>query len=121
MERARFITYQGKRILLVDLSGMQELEQVAAEAERVSGLIRGEPAGSLLVLVDLTGVPYSLRAVRVLGEIAAGNSPHVRARAVVGLAERVRPTVRAVEMYTGSPAEAFEDLETALEWLARQP
>lgn len=121
MERARFITYQGKRILLVDLSGIQELEQAAAEAERASRLIRAEPSDSLLVLVDLTGVPYSLRAVRVLGEVAAANSPHVRARAVVGLSEMVRPTVRVIEMYTGRPAEAFQDLETAMEWLARQP
>lgn len=120
MERARLVTYQGKRILLVDLSGIEEPSRLAREAERASRVVREEPPDSGLVLVDVTGVPYSLRAVRLLGEIAASNTPHVRARAVVGLAEMVRPVVLVIARYTGRPVEAFEDLEPAMAWLAEQ-
>ena len=118
MERARFITYDGKRILLVDFRGIETLEGLASTAERVSRLIRDEPGDSVLVAVDVSGVPYSLRAVRLLGEIAAENKPYVRARAVIGLSHLARPIVRAVAQYTGRPVEAFDDLESAMAWLA---
>lgn len=120
MERVRFITYQGVRILHLDLSGIEDLAELVREAERASRLIRGEPPGSVLVLVDLTGVPYSLRAVRALGEIAAENVAYVKARAVVGLRTLVRPTVLAVAQYTRKPVEAFDHLEPAMEWLAER-
>lgn len=120
MERARFITYQGVRILLADLSGIGELAELAREGERISRIIREEPASSLLLLIDLTGTPYNLRLVRTLGEMAHSNSGHVRARAVVGLPQMARLSVLAIGQYTRRPAEAFPDLETAMEWLVRQ-
>lgn len=120
MERARFVTYGGVRILLVDLSGIEETARLAREAERVSRLIREQPRDSVLVLADLTGVPYSLRAVRLLGEVAAANAPHVRARAVVGLSDVMRPVVRMFAHFTGRPVEAFDDVESAMAWLAGQ-
>jgi len=119
MERARFVTYQGKRLLLLDLSGIRETDRLAREAVRASRLVHESPDGPVGVLVDVTDVPYSPRSVRLLGEIAAG-SPHVVARAVVGLTTRVRPVVRAIAQYTGRPVEAFDDLESAMAWLAEQ-
>lgn len=121
MERARFVTYQGKRLLLLDLSGIRETERLAREATRASRLIRESAGEPVRVLVDVTDVPYSLRSVRLLGEIAASNSPHVHARAVVGLSGRARPVVRVIAQYTGRPVEAFDDLESAMAWLAEQP
>ncbi|MBV9773431.1 MAG: hypothetical protein JO040_05750 [Gemmatimonadetes bacterium] len=120
MERTRFITHRDTRILVVDFSGIEELDELAREGERVSLVIRAEPPDSLRLLIDFTGVPYNLRVVRVLAEIAEGNADHVRARAMVGIPQTALPSVRAVSEYTRRPAEAFADRDAALEWLVLQ-
>ena len=92
-------------------------------ADHYVGVMKGVVLGvdARIRVVDLTGVPFSLRIVRLLGEAAAANGDFVKARAVVGLPDAARPTVGAVADFSGRPLEVFPDTETALEWLSEQP
>ena len=121
MESARYVIHNGQRILYVDYSGIRTVEELESAARDASTLVKEEPPHSVLALLDLTGVPFSLRIVRLLGEAAAANVDFVKARAVVGLPDAARPTVGAVADFSGRPLEVFPDTETALEWLSEQP
>jgi hypothetical protein len=120
MERVSFVTHHGARILRVDYSGMGDIQELLRVADQVTRLIRKQPPESLLVLVDLSGTRYSLRLVRNLGDLAVANAPFVKARALVGLPELVRPVVREVARASGRPLELFEQGEAALDWLAER-
>ena len=120
MERARYVTHKGRRILFVDYSGIRTVEELESAAREATSIVQAEPAHSVLALLDLTGVPFGLRIVRMLGEAAAANVDLVRGRAVVGLPEAARPAGGAVPNFSGRPLEIFDDRGAALEWLADQ-
>jgi hypothetical protein len=79
-----------------------------------------EPPGSVLALTDVRDIPYVLRWVRRLGEIAISNAPRVRARALVGLPAAARPAMSQLAVLSGSTMQAFEDIAPAMDWLAQQ-
>ncbi len=58
MDRVRFITHQGKRVLLVDLTncGANDVMKVMAEVQRI---VTVQPRESTLTLGDLTGAQFS--------------------------------------------------------------
>ena len=120
MERIRYFEHQGVRLLLADLSGLEETEALRRELQRAHEIVRREPPESLRVLVNLTGIPYTLGSVAVLREYALRNRPYVRARAVVGLPEVARLSFRAVAHVSGRKMETFDDVATASDWLVGQ-
>jgi hypothetical protein len=120
MDRARYVSHKGRRILYVDYSGIRTVEELESAARMATNLVQAEPPDSVLALLDLSGVPFGLRIVRMLGEAAAANVDFVKARAVVGLPDAAKPTVGAVADFSGRPLEVFDDPGEALEWLAEQ-
>jgi hypothetical protein len=120
MNRVEFISHRGLRILQIDygsLSAGPELQQAIDEA---STAIRSEPPASVLALIVLTGLRYSLRAMRMLSERGAENAPFIRARAVIGLPPVAIPVLQEVGPFTDRPIRAFESREEALDWLVEQ-
>lgn len=120
MERVRFVEHRGVRILLADFSGLQGPEALHRELERARKLVQQQPPESLLILVNLEGVPYTLESVGLLRKFALLNRPYVKARAVIGLAEVARLSFRAVAYVSGRKMEAFDDEEVARSWLISQ-
>lgn len=122
MARITEIAHPDRKILLIDFSGLKtlpELEEVALEGSRAMERLNGE--AGLLILVDMTGVPYTLRTFRRLSEIAAGNAPHVHARALVGLGPGYQQLVETFGEFSDREVAAFDDRQSALDWLTRLP
>lgn len=117
--RIRFIEHQGVRILVSDLSGLDGAA-LREELERASEFIQREPFDSLLVLVSVRGIPYSLENVALLRNAVMRNRPYVRARAVIGLPEIARFSFRTIAHASRRKMEAFESTEAALGWLSDQ-
>ena len=120
MERARYVSHNGRRILYVDYSGISTVEELERAASEATSMVQAEPPHSVLALLNLTGVPFGLRLLRMLGEAAAANVDFVKARAVVGLPDAAKHTVGAVADFSGRPLEVFDDPGEALEWLVEQ-
>src|SRR5437763_16817034 len=83
MDRVRFITHQGKRILLVDLTNCsaKDVMKVMAEVQRI---VTAQPRESTLTLGDLTGAQFSRDAITRMKEVAVFDRPYVRRAASVG-------------------------------------
>lgn len=119
MERARFVERNGISILLLDFTGLDG-EELRAEVDRASVMVRERARDSVLTLLLIGGVPYTLQNVKTLRDAAVQNSPFVRARAVVGLPEIAHLSFRAIAHLTGRKLESFEDAESAMRWLVEQ-
>jgi hypothetical protein len=120
MERVKFVEHQGVRILLSDLSGIRDGMELQRTIRLATELVQAQPMRSLLILVDLTGVEYSLEAFAIVQQAVATNRPYVRARAVVGLPGAAAIPFSVVAKLSGSPMASFEDQEAAKDWLVRQ-
>lgn len=117
MDRVRFVDHEGVRILHADYSGIRTTEELRAVVERATEMIRVEPPRSVLVLVNLSGVPYNLDNLAVLRDAVEANRPYVRARAVYGLPSIAQLSFGAMARLSGRRMERFRDAESAVTWL----
>ena len=119
MDRVRFITHKGKQVLLVDYSNCtrQTLLDILKERERVT---LAQPAGTVLLLVDLTGAQVSKDVVEEVKKVAVRERDRVKRTAVVG--EETQPKVFADSVRTFSVRDyrPFPTREAALEWLVQE-
>jgi hypothetical protein len=117
MERARIIEHRGTPILLSDLSGLHDTEELQ-RAVRIGGeLLQSQAPRPVLVLVDVTGLEYSVEAFAILQQSVATNRPYVSARAVVGLPAMASVPFEIVARISDSPMAKFADREAAMDWL----
>ena len=121
MDRVRFIVYRGTPILLSDLSGIRETPDLQRAVRLGGELLRAQPPRSVLVLVDVTGVEYSVESFAIVQQSVAENRPFVRARAVVGLPRVAAVPFQIVARLSDSPMAKFETREAAQEWLVSVP
>lgn len=121
MERVFFAEHEGRAILNVDYSRIDDPEELRGVARRALAIVQAQPERSVLVLADLTGVPHSMVTAAIMQQGVAESRPHVRARAVVGLAPEAAASFDVARRLFDSPMEGFADRQSAREWLLRQP
>jgi hypothetical protein len=119
MGSAKRLEAGGKKVVLIDISGadMEEMIRVFNEAK---GLIRSEPEGSVLTLTDATGAHPTPAITRHLKEFVRGNSPYVKAGAIVGVSALMKPIYVAVMTFANRKIPPFATREEALQWLLSQ-
>lgn len=118
MQAPRFIEQDGRRILYLDLahaSPGQKAEAMRSAAE----IIAGQPPGSVLLLLDVTGSGLNDAAEDAVREFGERTAAHVRARALVGANGLKRLLYARLQAARGGQA-LFDDLAEARAWLARQ-
>ena len=120
MERTRFIDHRGKRILLLDYSGIQNAEQAISTVEQSKRVVAQHPPHSLLVLTDVKDARYNTAVLQALKELAAHNGPYVKASAIVGMNGLHRIAYQAVLLFSRRKIRAFDTREQALDWLVEQ-
>src|ERR1017187_6887099 len=117
-DRVRFITHQGKSILLVDLSNSS-----AAEVEKIlralPDVVTTRPRSSVLGLTDFTGASFNGEALRVLKETAAFDKPFVKKSAFVGIENLPQGFSENVSSFSRREFPAFKTRDQALAWLAK--
>jgi len=117
MDRVYFADRRGTQILHVDYSGLVDPEPLRGVVRQASAVVRTHGPKSLLVLVNLAGVPHSLVTAAIMQEGIAESRPHVRARAVIGLSADAASSFDVAVKLFGSPMARFDDAETATDWL----
>ncbi len=117
-DRIRFITHQGKQILLVDLSNCSgaEVEKIVRE---VPELVTTRPLNSVLILSDFTGASFNEDALRAMKESAVFDKPYVRKSAWVGAENLPQVFSESMKSFSRREFPAFETRDEALAWLAK--
>ncbi len=117
MERIRFVQHKGKSVLIEDFSNLGPGEEFRSSLDAARKIIRSQPQGSVLALFDATGMKFNNEMVSEVKAFVKGNTPYIRAAAVVGVAGLLHVALTAISRFSGRPFNTFSDRRTAMEWL----
>jgi hypothetical protein len=117
-ERIRFITHEGKRILLVDLTHCpaHEVEQIA---RNVPNHVTAQPRGSVLLLADFTGASIDAEAIRAMKESAVFDKPYIKRSAWVGAEKIPEVLYENLKSFSRREFPMFKTCQDALSWLVK--
>ena len=118
IDRIRFITHQGKQILLVDLSKCSP-DNVDRIFRAVPDVVTTRPLGSVLILSDFMGASFDAEAIRVMQQTAVFNKPYVKKSAFVGTKSFPTGFFENLKHFSRRDFPAFETRDEALAWLAK--
>ena len=116
--RIRFVSHQGKKILLVDVSNCSaaELQEMAA---LVPDYVTSEPKGSVLLLADFTGAEFNHDAAMRLKESTVFDRPHLKRSAWVGVDSMPRVFYQNIKSFSRRELPTFKTREEAMDWLVK--
>ena len=116
MDRIRFVTHRGQRILLLDFTDSSP-EEVADLADRVPEVITREPQHSVLAVTDFTGAQFSRDAVEHMKVAAALDRPHVKRAAWIGADNLPKALYDAIRRFSARDFPIFSTREEALDYV----
>jgi hypothetical protein len=119
MDRVRFITHQGKQILLVDLTDCNA-EEVIELLTQVQRIVTTQPRNSVLTLCDLTGTQFSRAAVTRMKEVAVFDRPYVKRAAMVGAESLPEVFFAALRTFSRREFHRFKTRDEAMDCLVRE-
>jgi len=120
MERIVFTEHNGIQILIADFSNLQAGDELTAAMEKAKEMIRGQPPASVRVLADITNGHFNQAVVSAMKEFTSGNTPFIKADAVVGVEGLLQVGLTAISRVTGRNFKTFKDRASAMDWLAKQ-
>ena len=118
-DRTRFLTHQGKQILLVDLSNCSA-SQVHEIIGALPELVTTRPRNSILILSDFTKASFDEEALRVMKETAVFDKPFIKKTAWVGANYFPDEFAKNLKSFSRRDFPAFETREEALAWPVKE-
>jgi len=115
-EQIRFVTHNGTRVLLVDLSNCTPA-QIATLCRLVPAHISTEAPGSVLLLADFTGAKFDKNAVASLKQATVFVRPQLKRSAWVGVETLPKVYYENIKSFSQRDLPTFKSREEALEWL----
>lgn len=116
MDRIRFVTHQGQRILLLDFTGCTA-EEVAEISDHVPEIVTREPSGSVLVVADFAGAEFSRDAVERIKIATALDRPHIKRAAWVRTENLPKTLYDAIRSFSAREFPVFDSREEAMNYL----
>jgi hypothetical protein len=120
MERIQIINYQGKKILSIDFSNLQTVEEIAALMKEIKEYIHIQPPLSVYSLTNIEGMHFNNTIKDMFSEIAKSNKPFVRAGAIVGVTGLKQILFNGIMKLSGRDLKCFSAVEPAKNWLVMQ-
>ena len=120
-ERAGFVEHEGRRVILLDFSGITDTTEGLAAVEHARQFIaRLTPDGTNLTLTDVTRTRYDKQIVEAFKAFTAHNRPYVRAAAVVSDSTIHRAAIAMIGLFSKRRIHVCGSREEGLRWLASQ-
>lgn len=117
-EHIRFISHQGKQILLLDVSNCSSAE-VEKIFRAVPEFVTTRRRGSVLILSDFRGASIDQEAIRIMEETAIFDKPYVKKSAWTGAENFLRGLCENLGRFSRREFHVFQTREEALAWLAK--
>jgi hypothetical protein len=117
MDRVRFITHKGKKVLLVDYTDLSDEAELLKMIEQREFLVDSQPKNSVLMIINVSGAKFTKEVLTRVKEANVYDLPYVRRAALVGVEDRQKAAVEAVRMFAKTHRETFATLAEALDWI----
>jgi hypothetical protein len=116
-----FIEEQGKRVLLMDFSGLTDPTATLARIEEARLFVTQQPKRKeILTLVDVTRMRFDNEVLKAFQDLTRHDEPWERAVAVFGLRGVGLIAFRANNLVTGGRLHGFRERDEAIAWLLQQ-
>jgi hypothetical protein len=115
-DRIRFITYQHKQILLVDLASCSA-SQVEKIIRALPDVVTTQPRGSVLILSDFTGASFDEEAIRAMEAAAVFDKPFIKKTAWVGAESFPEAFSNRLKRFSRREFPVFKTHSEARDWL----
>jgi hypothetical protein len=114
--------HNGKRILCLDIAGLQskDKKEIRGYVESAKEIIRKQPAKSLLVITNVIKTGFDSEFAGIIKDYAQHNTPFVKASSVVGIEGWAKIILIAVKKLTGRDSHLANTMDEAKEWLVKQ-
>jgi hypothetical protein len=120
MPRTTFTEHRGKRIAKLNFAEITEEADALSAIEEAGVIIQSQPEKSLYSLTIVRGARFNSTVLAALKNLAAANTPFVRAGAVVGMGTLHKAAYLTVMYFSKRTISAFDTEPEALEWIAKQ-
>jgi hypothetical protein len=125
MSAYEWIVYKGKRILVMDFSGIDNSEAGIARARErmaiIEPVVEKEPPNSIYCLCDLTNGHVNSESTQMLKNFTKHNQPYMKMTAVIGVEGFQKVIFQGILMFTGRKNLILKNTkQEALDWLADQ-
>jgi hypothetical protein len=115
-ERLRFITHQGKKILLIDFSGCTTAQMMPL-LDDIEDAVAAGPKGSLLTLADFADAQINKAVATKIKEVLTRDRPYVKRSAWVHTEKLPKVFYEAFKTFSKREFPTFNTREEALDWL----
>jgi hypothetical protein len=117
----RFVEHKGRKVVLMDFSGLQSIEESLRHVEEARRFVAAQPkVKNLRVVVDVTDSAFDSSVIEALQRLADHDRPWVLVSATVGLSPIRTITNRLIAMKSHRRFGRFKDRGRALDWVAQQ-
>jgi hypothetical protein len=120
MRKPEIISYKGKNIIYIDLSGMKNQDEIMQLEKEASELIRQQPPKSALTLTNMDGMYFNNTLKSYFESLVKLNAPHVKSGAVIGMNGLISIMYNAFVSMTGRNIKSHKSKEEAMEYLVSQ-
>ncbi len=118
--RGAFVEYRGARMLVVDASGLKELDDFIAMIGRFEALITGEPRGSVRVVMQVKGLQFDRKSAAAIKGVFVRVQPWIKASCLVGVSGLQKVLLQVLNQVAKRERPLFDTVDQAKEWLATQ-
>jgi len=116
MERLRFLTHRGQRVLLLDFTNCTP-DEISAISDEAPAVVTNEPRGSVLVVADFSGAQFDREAVEHIKIATAFDRAHVKRAAWVLTENLPKALYDSVRQFSAREFPVLETREEALDYV----
>lgn len=120
MRKPEIINYNGHNIVYLDFSNMKIKDEIMKLEADGAKMIRSFPKASVLTLTNMENMFFNNEIRSYFSEIVKGNTPYVKASAVIGLTGLIGIMYNSFVAITGRNIKSFKTKEDALNYLIKQ-
>ena len=114
----RIISHRNISIVYIDFSGLRKEEEIYDAMENAQRFVRSHYSKSLYTLTNLSGMHFNTDVYTRFIEYAKGNTPYVKASAVVGMVGLMQIFYNSFLRLTGRKVKVCTTELEAKEYLA---
>lgn len=116
MERIRFVTHGGQKVLLLDFTNCSA-EEVAGISDSAPAIVTQQPSGSVFVVADFSGAEFDREAVERIKIATAFDRAHIKRAAWVLTENLPKALYDAIRRFSAREFPVFNTRQEALDYV----